>query len=304
MFDSQSQLAVDSSGRREPICCTPKRLPEHQRIQAAADAIAINPANRPRIDRLAALGITEPQHIAVLTTKYWQGGHVALTVGFMQSISAALQAKILSHMNAWNHSANVAFTMAPSVRQAQVRISFAAGGYWSYLGTDILSIPANQQTMNLEGFDRAQPESEYFRVIRHETGHTLGCPHEHARPEIVALLDPAKTQAYFQRTQGWSAAEINAQILTPLNEASLMGTPHADLVSIMTYQFPGACTKSGQAIPGGNDIDQSDYDFLAKIYPLAVVPPVVNPPVNPPVVNPLGVVGIPAGATKITFSKD
>ncbi len=33
------------------------------------------------------------------------------------------------------------------------------------------------------------PESEYHRVVRHETGHTLGFPHEHMRKELVEKID-------------------------------------------------------------------------------------------------------------------
>ena len=46
---------------------------------------------------------------------------------------------------------NVTFTESrtnPQVRIARV----PDDGYWSYVGTDILSIPADEPTMNLEGF--------------------------------------------------------------------------------------------------------------------------------------------------------
>ena len=59
------------------------------------------------------------------------------------------------------------------------RISRGSEGYWSYLGTDIRLIPRNRPTMNLQGFTMNTSESEYKRVVRHETGHTLGFPHEH-----------------------------------------------------------------------------------------------------------------------------
>jgi hypothetical protein len=44
-------------------------------------------------------------------------------------------------------------------------------------------------------------------VIRHETGHTLGFPHEHMRKDLVAKIDPDKAIAFFSETQGWSAEE-------------------------------------------------------------------------------------------------
>ena len=68
--------------------------------------------------------------------------------------------------------------------RAQVRIARTReDGYWSYLGTDILSIDASQQTMNLDSFSMNTPDSEFYRVVRHETGHTLGFPHEHTQPD-------------------------------------------------------------------------------------------------------------------------
>src|SRR5438105_11352944 len=120
--------------------------------------------------------------------------------------------------------------------------------------------------MNLEGFTMKMPESEFHRVVRHETGHTLGFPHEHLRKGLVAKLDVAKTIAYFDRTQGWSEAEVRAQVLTPISEATLRGTT-VDENSIMCYQLPGIITRDGKPIIGGLDIDATDYKFAALIYP-------------------------------------
>ncbi|HXZ16775.1 MAG TPA: M12 family metallopeptidase [Roseiarcus sp.] len=206
-----------------------------------------------------------PERIAVMRTKYWANGGVQLTVGFMDNPEQALRDKILSHMNAWGQRCNVAFTETSDT--AQVRISRGSGGYWSYIGTDILQIPSDQQTMNLEGFTLDTLDSEFYRVVRHETGHTIGCPHEHMRSELVALIDPDKAIAYFGETQGWSADEVRQQVLTPLEDSSLWGTPRPDQSSIMCYQIPGTITKSGQPILGGTDIDESDFAFMAQVYP-------------------------------------
>ncbi len=125
--------------------------------------------------------------------------------------------------------------------------------------------------MNLDSFTMQTSDSEFFRVVRHETGHALGMPHEHMRAELVARLDRAKTIKYFAQTQGWSEQEVMQQVLTPLSEASLLSTP-ADQTSIMCYQLPGSITKDGKPIPGGNDINATDLAFAAKIYPLAGQP--------------------------------
>jgi hypothetical protein len=70
------------------------------------------------------------------------------------------------------------------------------------------------------------PEFEFHRVVRHETGHTMGLPHEHMRRELVHKIDPAKAIVFFGETKSWSSDEVRTQVLTPLEESSLLGTAH------------------------------------------------------------------------------
>jgi hypothetical protein len=298
----------------EPICCMPKSLPPELLQSAAATAIAHNPMNAPPSRKLArmlsdvvssflegpARDVMAPQHLALLTTKYWGVGGVHLTVSFLDGGPAELQARILSHMNAWGAYCNAKFSLTSGA--AQVRITRTPGsGYWSYLGTDVLHIKAGQPTMNLDSFSMSTPESEYRRVVRHETGHTLGFPHEHMRRAVVERIDPAKAIAYFGRSQGWSASEVRSQVLTPLDEGSLLGPTPADVDSIMCYQLPGSIMRDGVAVPGGGDIDPSDQGYAAKVYPLAVSPPPPPsppPPVSPPPVSP------PAALGRVEFDID
>lgn len=253
----------------EPICCTPRSLPDTLLVQAADSAVRINPLNRPPVPALATIlptGTPDPASIAVLTSKYWHTNGVHLSVGFLDNPPQALRQRILSHMNAWGQTANVAFSETSS--DPQVRITRTpGGGHWSYLGTDILQIGPGDPTMNLDSFTMQTPDSEFYRVVRHETGHTLGCPHEHLRQQLVDLIDPDKAIAFYGATQGWPPAQVRAQVLTPLSQASIMGTPNADQNSIMCYQIPGSITTSGQPILGGTDIDATDYAFMATVYP-------------------------------------
>lgn len=255
---------------KNAIVCLPKRLPHDQMVHAARTAVAINPLNSAPLERLTrVMPEFKPtaERLAVVVTKYWGVTGVSLTVGFLDNPPANLRKRIIQHMNAWNKTANVKFVETKTSPQVRIaRVSGDAGGYWSYVGTDILHIPAKEQTMNLEGFTMDTPDSEFVRVVRHETGHTLGFPHEHMRRALVEKLDVAKTLAYFERTQGWSEEEVRAQVLTPIEESSLLGTA-ADPNCIMCYQIPGDITKDGKPIVGGKDIDPSDYAFAAKIYP-------------------------------------
>jgi hypothetical protein len=254
----------------DPITCTPKALPKAQWVRAAEKAVEINPLNNAPLARLGLLMRRfqpTPEHIAVVVNKYWGRTGVHLTVGFLDNPPPELKAKILSHMNAWSQSANVKFS--ESSDHPQVRIARAGGqngGYWSYVGTDVTMIPAGQPTMNLEAFSANTPDSEFHRVVRHETGHTMGFPHEHMRKALVAKIDESKAIAYFRRTQGWPPAVTRAQVLTPLEESSLIGTI-VDPKSIMCYQLPSSITKDGKPIVGGLDIDDADYAFAATIYP-------------------------------------
>jgi astacin (peptidase family M12A) len=255
------------------LVCTPKYLPRNLRLRAARTAVEANPVNHAPLHHLSALmpGFKPTaEHIALVTTKYWGAGGVKMTVGFLDNPDVGLKKKILDHMNAWAKTANVQFTETQQAHDAQVRIARVGGkngGYWSYIGTDVLHIPHAKQTMNLEGFTVGTADSEFHRVVRHETGHTLGFPHEHMRRQLVKLIDAKKAIAYFGQTQGWSPEMVRAQVLTPLEDSSLLGTPKADPHSIMCYQIPGVLTKSGKPIVGGTDIDASDFRFAAKVYP-------------------------------------
>jgi hypothetical protein len=266
--DGYSDEDSAGSSSKAKLVCTPKSLPKSLLVKAAKTAVEENPANQPALAlfNLAAPDAElNPLSIAVLTTKYWGPSPRRLTVSFLDGPAADLRRRILSHMNAWNRTANITFVETSGV--GQVRISRGPGGFYSYLGTDILHIPSNRQTMNLQGFTMSTDESEYRRVIRHETGHTLGFPHEHMRRALVARIDPEKAYAYFGRPpNNWSRSMVDQQVLTPLDERTLMSTP-ADQTSIMCYQLPGSITRDGRPILGGTDINASDFAFAGRIYP-------------------------------------
>lgn len=259
--------------------CIIKSLPVENMVAAAEQAVQINPANAPPVVTIITSLILEPQHLALLTSKYWGASGVSLTVSFLDNPSVSLRRKILQHANSWGEFSNVKFV--ETAADGQVRIARTPrSGYWSYLGTDILQIPKNQPTMNLDSFSDRTSDSEFTRVVRHEVGHVLGAPHEHFRRGIVSKIDPSKAIAYFGRTQGWSPQMVQQQVLTPLEESSLLGTEFSDEESIMTYSLPGSITYDGKPIIGGKDINANDRAFAAKVYPLVTVPPPQSGSIN------------------------
>lgn len=272
--------------------CLPTSLPEDKQEAAAKLAVEENPANRPLLEMILEgirrvfdkvktkmveesfeeSGVLQPGMLAVMTSKYWGVGGVTLPTAFLESTPQELQTRIFSHLNAWSAYGNVKFVPS-SLGAAVIRITRSGQGYWSYLGTDNKMIGQGQPTMCLQGFSMSTPEAEYKRVVRHEAGHALGFPHEHARQDVVSLLDRQKTISFFRKTYGWSPSTTVQQVLTPLEESSLLGTEGSDVDSIMCYQLPGDCTISGKPIPGGLDICESDKQFVARIYPPLVPPP-------------------------------
>ena len=94
---------------------------------------------------------------------------------------------------------------------------------------------------------------------------------------FLGARDPQKAIAFFGQTQGWSPDEVRQQVLTPIEESSIRGTAHADPNSIMCYQIPGTITKDGKPIIGGKDIDASDFQFVAQIYPKGAKAPAKAP---------------------------
>lgn len=251
------------------IPCRIKPVSDEDVFRAADRAREINPVNAPALDALRAAApdaVIAPEHLALLTSRYWGNQGVNLTVSFLDDAEQELQERILSHMNAWQQFCNATFELVAS--GGNVRIAREADGFWSNLGTDISLIPADQPTMNLEAFSMNTPESEYHRVVRHETGHTLGFPHEHRREEIVHRIDRDKAIAFFGKPpNSWSPGMVIQQVLTPIPKSALMETQLADEQSIMCYALPAEIMIDGVGVPGGTDIDTLDSRFAASVYP-------------------------------------
>jgi hypothetical protein len=279
------------------IPCVLRQLPDEELLAAARTAVEMNPANAPKPEGVAALLSLiaahlfpeldeeerpelepEPQHIAILTQKYWGPGGKVIPTYFLDTQDSTLKNRLLESFNSWDD--NVKWVES-SLGNSLARIARQRGdGYWSYLGTDYQHIGRNQPTMNLDSWSLSMPQSEWLRVPPHEAGHGRGFPHEHMRRELVDRLDEEKTVAYFWQFQRWNRQQVYAQVLTSLDERSIMATA-PDQDSEMCYMLPASITKDGQPIRGGTKIDATDYAFAQKMYPRPDTP-APPPPPNPP----------------------
>lgn len=254
------------------IFCVPRPLPKAAEARASRRSVEVNPTN---LRRVAVGGGRRGGQRRIVVVKEWKWPKhgVNLSVQFLDAPTSELRKRILLHMNAWAKAANVKFAETHGtgeVRIARLDRPASVAGYWSYLGTEILGIDEDEPTMNLEGFTMKETESEFRRVVRHEAGHTLGFDHEHMRPEIVDRIDPAKAYKYFRLRYDWSKRDVDDQVLTSLDEASVMGTSASDPLSIMCYQLPGTIMKDRKPVPGGLDINRTDASFAGSLYPKRV----------------------------------
>ena len=294
------------------IVCRPKSLPLDKFVAAERRAVEVNPENaseRRIVERTPTGRRGGQRRIAVVIARRWPATGVRLSVSFLDNPSVELRSRILLHMNAWGEHANVVFAETKGVGQvriARLKSPPDMAGYWSYVGTEILDVEPDEPTLNLEGFTMRVSEAEFRRVVRHEAGHTMGFDHEHMRSDIVKRINRAKAFAFFDVDQGWSRKEVEEQVLTPLAKRSIMGTKESDPLSIMCYQLPGEIMKDGKPIPGGEDINPTDFTFAKSLYPkperrtaeAAAVPEVV--PASPVVPHSLGFAA-PADEASETF---
>ncbi len=248
-------MANSSKEPQSQFLCTIKHLPDELKMQADQKAIEINPMNEPKTE------------LAAKVRKLWPQSGVSLTVQFIDNPMppADVRSRILTHMNAWDKYGNINFKEVTS--SGQVRITLRGNRFWSFLGTDILLIPSNEPTMCLGGFDMSTPESVYRRVVRHETGHTLGYEHEHLRKEIIYKIDRQKAIDYFKEMFKWSDEMTIQNVLTPLMDSEIITTESADTASVMCYSLPGEIMKDGKPVIGGDDISKDDGDLTSKLYP-------------------------------------
>ena len=231
------------------------------------DKILPRDLNRPH----RALAMGDPTRAIIVIRKMWPNGST-LGVRFM---GGTQEQQTLAQEQAgwWSDHANLKFEFNDAA-DAQIRISFdPSDGAWSYVGTDCLSIPKNQATMNL-GFQDGGTSA-------HEFGHAIGLGHEHQNPqggiewnEDVVIRDLAGPPNF------WTPEQTRHNVIRKYSTDQIRGTEF-DPDSIMLYAFPGSWTKSGQGTHANEVVSQRDKAFIASelAYPRDDIPDPVDLPV-------------------------
>jgi hypothetical protein len=249
--------------------CGDRILSPAQRVRAAQKAIRENPRNLPSLGRIPrnAPGMPPDRRtrMALLTSTLWKPGR-ELHIAFMGG-HATVRRKIQEYANQWMDHANIKFVFDNSPK-AEIRIAFADDGSWSYLGTDALGIARSRATMNYGWLTPTTDDAEYSRVVLHEFGHALGCIHEHEHPTNGIPWDKEKVYAYYKQTDGWSRAEVDAQLFSRYSKSET-NFSEFDPKSIMLYAIPNSLTIGDYEVGWNRVLSANDMAFIARIYPKA-----------------------------------
>jgi hypothetical protein len=254
------------SNDEEIKVCIDRILPEDMVEEAAAKAIDLNPTNRPAISFSPGLGVAPLGgfELAALTAKKWDNGRV-LHVRFLDG-DPLVQEKLQPLAHQWSDFCNIKFVF-DNHPDAEIRISFLSKGSWSYLGTDALSIPKHEPTMNFGWLKPHTADDEYSRVVVHEFGHALGCIHEHQNPVTNIPWDKEVVYEYYAGPPNfWDRAKTDHNLFRRYGE-DISQFSEFDKESIMLYAVPNRFTIGDFEVGFNRALSATDKSFIGTLYP-------------------------------------
>lgn len=197
-------------------------------------------------------------------SKRWPN-RTALRVRFLNGDSRQ-RAAAFQRMQAIDALCGLSFRLVTS-GPSEVRVMFNLdSGHWSYIGTDNRFISQHQQTMNI-GLESRDSSTEWDRVVLHETLHAVGFNHEHQHPRSVIPWNRDAVYRFYSETQGWSRAEIDAQVLNRSTASNIFGS-EPDKMSIMMYPLPKELLLDPKFAVGWNTkLSPTDIQTLKNLYP-------------------------------------
>lgn len=150
--------------------------------------------------------------------------------------------------------------------ESEIRVAFRNTGHWSFVGKDCAGISQRQQTMNLQ-LSSLDSTKEWDRVAVHEILHAVGLDHEQSHPSAQIPWNKPVVYADYARTQGWSKAQVDRQVLERYSGNEFFGSEY-DRDSIMQYPIDKRHVTDPKFAVGWNSrLSVTDIATLKRIYP-------------------------------------
>lgn len=149
--------------------------------------------------------------------------------------------------------------------QGDIRISTSAdiSGDWSNVGTEALTLPANEPTMHL---DPHKTEDIFKMNILHEFGHALGLRHEHKHPDRTLDFNLPRVYELYKRKFNFDNTDVYEQILQKLNPADIIASDY-DQQSIMHYNLSRLILWKQKSTGYNFNLSNGDKALLQSVYP-------------------------------------
>lgn len=193
----------------------------------------------------------------------WEKDHINI---FYMDGSFELQRRVGKVAREWAEIIGIPFIPVGDKYKSDVRVTFATGGSWSYVGTQALNIPPKEPTMQLGWLTDNSEDEELQQVVLHEFGHMVGLMHEHQNPNGGIKWDVERVYSYYMGyPHYWSKAQVDVNVFDKYS-ADMVKATEFDPKSIMLYPIPEEFTLDDYSVDWNLCISDIDRAFVRERY--------------------------------------
>ena len=238
-----------------------KEKPTETETLDRPESLSVNQMSDIKICTERTLDGTTPRGAVITSTKWPNGSTIKVS---LNGGTSTVRAKVIQFAKQWEQYANIKFNFVTNDNTAKIRVTFASGGSWSYIGK---STPSTGATMNYGWLTDNTADSEYSRVVIHEFGHALGMIHEHQHPLVSIPWDKPAVYAYYAAAPNYWDEETTDNNIFAKYSTTQTNYSAYDKFSIMHYAVPNELTIGDFEVGWNTVLSPTDKSFIASVYP-------------------------------------